>query len=96
MKPENTDWSFPSTVIPNKMFAFSFYVNFLQKVFSPKEKAHRIPQKPMVTEMKWNKNDSRWIVMKTGNMTQAFEKDGQVYYKSKFSKCFQHQNGLAA
>lgn len=55
LKSWNTDWSFPITDMHNKMFAFSFYVNFLQRTFSPS--SLHISQKPPVTEVKLNKNE---------------------------------------
>lgn len=97
LKSGNTDWSFPITDIDNKIFAFSFYVNFLQKVFSPKEKAHHFASLKSLLLLKWNwtRMNAKWIVTKTANMTGILEGRASLHYKAKLSKCFQHQNGLA-
>lgn len=78
-----------------KCLLFLSLLTFFRR-FSPQKKRLITSQKPTVTEMKWNKNDQMYNDEDRKHETGILEGRASLYYKSKLSKCFQHQNGLAA
>lgn len=78
-----------------KCLLFLSMLTFFRR-FSPQKKRLITAQKPTVTEMEWNKDDQMDNDEDMETWDRHFRRKGSLYYKSKLSKCFQHQNGLAA
>lgn len=60
LKSGNTDWSFSITDIHYQTYAFSFYVNFLQKASSLEEKAHHFTY--LKTLLFWNETEHERVL----------------------------------